>query len=43
MECVTIELTPETLDALDSYADRYHDENREEAVNELLADWLVEQ
>lgn len=42
MECVTIELTSETLDALDAYADRYHEDDREEAVSELLDEWLVE-
>ena len=43
MDCVTIELTPETLEDLDAYADRYHDADREEAVNELLVDWLGKQ
>lgn len=41
MECVTIELSNDTLDELDIYAALHHAEDREEAVNQLLSDWLT--
>jgi metal-responsive CopG/Arc/MetJ family transcriptional regulator len=42
MESVTIELTSETLDALDAYADCHHGDDREAAVRQLLDEWLVQ-